>query len=344
MSPRPDSSLRKRATAVSRNARLPAASERGGRLAERRRRPRRPKSWWRRLRRATRRPRNAILVAGIRGTARLVGALPIRLGLGIGRVCGALAHRALGRPRRLALAHLQVAFPAWSAAHRRDVVRAMFRHAGMSFAELALWPRLRDGDYVRLDPDDAAVLDAALAAGRGVVIVTGHVGNWELGAAAIAHRGYPLTVVARRVNDERLNALVASVRSGVGLRVVDRDDPRFVHALREDLARHRVVALLIDQDTRGAGVWVPFFGVPARTPPGAAVLALRAHAPVVAVFIERRPEGGHRIRMHDVAEVEGRARDRIVALTARMTAAIEAQIRRNPVEWVWWHQRWRRRA
>jgi KDO2-lipid IV(A) lauroyltransferase len=291
----------------------------------------------------SRRPRNAVLVAGIRGTARLVGLLPIGVGLGLGRALGTGADLVLGRPRRLALGHLAVAFPEWTPARRRAVVRAMFQHAGMSFAELALWRRLRDGDYVRVDPDGASVLDVALAGGRGAVVVTGHIGNWELLAAAMAHRGYPVTVVARRVNDERFNALVASTRASAGLRVVDRDDPRFVHALREDLHRNRVVALLIDQDTRGAGVWVPFFGVPARTPPGAAVLAMRARAPIVAAFIERRPDRGHLIRLHPVEEVEGRSRDRIVALTERMTAAIEAQIRRNPVEWVWWHQRWRRR-
>jgi KDO2-lipid IV(A) lauroyltransferase len=291
----------------------------------------------------SRRPRNAVLVAAIRGTARLVGLLPIGVGLGLGRALGTGADLTLGTPRRLALGHLAVAFPEWTPARRRAVVRAMFQHAGTSFAELALWPRLRDGDYVRVDPDGAAVLDAALAGGRGAVVVTGHIGNWELLAAAMAHRGYPVTVVARRVHDERFNALVASTRASVGLRVVDRDDPRFVHALREDLNRNRVVALLIDQDTRGAGVWVPFFGVPARTPPGAAVLAMRARAPIVAAFIERLPEGGHLIRLHPVVEVDGRSRDRIAGLTERMTAAIEAQIRRNPVEWVWWHQRWRRR-
>jgi KDO2-lipid IV(A) lauroyltransferase len=317
------------------------ASSRGPR---RPRRPRRRKSWWRRLRRATRRPRNAVLVAAIRGTGLVVGALPVSVGLGLGRGFGLAAHRVLGTPRRLALAHLGIAFPDWSMPRRQAVVRTMFQHAGASFAELSLWPRLRDGDYVHLDPRGAAVLDDALAGGRGAVVITGHVGNWELLAAAMAHRGYPVTVVARRVNDERFNALVASIRAGAGLRVVDRDDPRFVHILREDLARGRIVALLIDQDTRGAGVWVPFFGVPARTPPGAAVLALRARAPLVTAFIERRPEGGHLVRLQAVEDVEGRSRDRIVVLTARMTAAIEAQIRHNPAEWVWWHQRWRRRA
>jgi KDO2-lipid IV(A) lauroyltransferase len=87
---------------------------------------------------------------------------------------------------------------------------------------------------------------------------------------------------------------------------------------------------------------VPFFGRPARTPPGAALLALRTGAPVVTAFIERRPEGGHRVRFAAVPPVEGRGHGAVVALTARFTAAIEAQLRRAPAEWVWWHERWRR--
>ena len=113
--------------------------------------------------------------------------------------------------------------------------------------------------------------------------------------------------------------------------------------MREALARNRIVAILIDQDSRGAGVFVPFFGRPAHTPPGAAVLALRTRAPVVTVFIERRPRG----RAPDHASSACRSRRRagrgqITELTARFTAAIEAAIRRAPAEWVWWHERWRR--
>ena len=98
---------------------------------------------------------------------------------------------------------------------------------------------------------------------------------------------------------------------------------------------------LIDQDTHGAGVFVPFFGRPAHTPPGAALLALRGRVPVITAFIQRRPGGGHLVRMAAVPLGEGNGRGRVTELTARFTAAIEAQIRRAPAEWVWWHERWR---
>jgi KDO2-lipid IV(A) lauroyltransferase len=268
--------------------------------------------------------------------------LPVPVALGLGRALGSVAYLLLGTPRRLALHHVAMAFPELTPAARRATVRTTFRHAGESFAELALWPKLaRRPDYVQVE--GAEVLDDALAAGRGAIAVAGHLGNWELLAATIAGRGYPLTVVARRVNDLRFHALIARFRTTVGIEILIRDEPTFASAARTALARNRIVALLIDQDSgRSGGVFVPFFGRPSRTQPGAALLALRTRVPVATAFIERRPGGGHRIRLTSVPIEEGRGHGAVVALTARFTAAIEAQLRRAPAEWVWWHERWRR--
>ena len=145
------------------------------------------------------------------------------------------------------------------------------------------------------------------------------------------------------MNDMRFHALIARFRTGAGLEVLLRDDPAFLTTVRDALRRNRIVALLVDQDTgRGAGVFVPFFGRLARTPPGAALLALRTHTPIVTAFIERRAGGGHLIRIRPVPTDGRRGRGEVVALTAAFTAEIEGQIRRAPAEWVWWHERWRR--
>jgi len=299
------------------------------------------RSLWRRLRRATRDPRNAALARAIGGFSRALGALPMPAALAVGRGLGTAAHALLATPRRLAVAHMGLAFPELDLATRRRLVRATFRHAGQAFAELSLFETiLRRPDYIRLEGVEA--LDTALARGRGAIAVTGHVGNWELLAAWAAAIGYPITVVVRRVNDLRFHSLIVRFRAAAGVEVLVRDDPRFVAAVGDALRRNRVVAMLIDQDTRGAGVFVPFFGRPAHTPPGAALLALRARVPVVTTFIERRPEGGHLVRVSPVPAELPRGREGVRELTARLTAAIEAQIRRSPAEWVWWHERWRK--
>jgi len=299
------------------------------------------RSLWRRLRRATRDPRNAALARAIGGFSRALGALPMPAALAVGRGLGTAAHALLATPRRLAVAHMGLAFPELDLATRRRLVRATFRHAGQAFAELSLFETiLRRPGYIRLEGVEA--LDTALARGRGAIAVTGHVGNWELLAAWAAAIGYPITVVVRRVNDLRFHSLIVRFRAAAGVEVLVRDDPRFVAAVGDALRRNRVVAMLIDQDTRGAGVFVPFFGRPAHTPPGAALLALRARVPVVTTFIERRPEGGHLVRVSPVPAELPRGREGVRELTARLTAAIEAQIRRSPAEWVWWHERWRK--
>jgi KDO2-lipid IV(A) lauroyltransferase len=304
--------------------------------------PPRTKTLWRRFRRATRGPRNALLARGILLVARAVGALPVPVALALGRGLGAGAYACLGRARRLALAHVAIAFPDLDEPARRALVRATFRHAGMAYAELAAWRRLAaDPDYVRIERKD--LLDDALRAGRGCLVVTGHCGNWELLASRIASLGVPLTVVARRVNDERFDALIRGYRGGAGMEILLRDDPRFLAAVRDALGRNRVVALLIDQDSAGGGVFVPFFGRLAHTPPGAAILAFRTKAPVLASFIRRRPDGGHLITFETMPVPPSAGAGKVTELTATFTAAIEAAIRRAPAEWVWWHERWRRR-
>ena len=303
--------------------------------------PPRRRSLWKRFRRATRGPRNAVLARAIWGTGRAIGTLPPPAALAVGRALGRGAHALLGTPRRLAWKHVGMAFPELDEAARARIVRATFEHAGQSFAELGSWRQLARLDgYVRID--NLAALDAALAEGRGTIAVTGHVGNWELLAATIAERGYALSVVARRVNDVRFDALITRFRGDRGMEILNRDAPDFLAQVRAALAHNHIVAILMDQDSRGGGVFVPFFGRPAHTPPGAAVLALRTRAPVVTVFIRRRPEGGHVITFERVPIHHGAGRGQLTALTARFTAAIEAAIRTSPAEWVWWHERWRR--
>ena len=302
--------------------------------------PQRHRSAWRRFRRATRGPRNAVLARILGWVASAVGLLPVSTARALGGALGTAAHRLLALPRGLALRHVALAFPDLDEPARRVLVRDTFRHAGESYAELAVFPKIaRDPDYVHVE---RAALDAALARGGGALAITGHVGNWELLAATMARRGLALTVVARKVNDPRFDALITRFRGGAGMSILLRDDPKFLTAVRDALAQNRVVALLIDQDSRGGGVFVPFFGRPAHTPPGAAILALRTKAPVVSVFIHRRPEGGHTIRFDALPIEPGAGAGRVLALTAQFTAAIEAAIRRSPSEWVWWHERWRR--
>lgn len=302
-----------------------------------------------RLRSTYRASRDRLFVALTRGGRRLMRAVGVRRGL---RLAGALARPlplVLREPTRLAHEHLALALPGLSAEERARIVREMYRGLACSLVEVLLLEDLvRDpGRYV--DADGLELMDEALAAGKGVVAITGHIGNWELLAAYFAARGYPVTVIATPVKGSGLNAENVALRARVGVETVLRDGPGASRDILRTLRRGRILAILMDQDTRGQAAFVPYFGRAARTPVGPAVLAQRTGARLVGVFIHRMPDGRHRItvRRPDLPEPpagKAEAAAWIVDATARLTALIEEEVRRHPAEWVWWHRRWRRRA
>ena len=191
--------------------------------------------------------------------------------------------------------------------------------------------------------DGAENLFDALQDRRGVIFTTGHCGTWELMSARLPIAGVPLATAARELDDPRLDNLVTALRSRFGTEVIVRGPSAGKHMVRA-LAANRVAALLIDQDIRAVpGVFVPFFGRPAWTPSGAAMLAVRKRCPVVPGFIHRRPDGTHKIEIHRPLSMpsDGTIEDRVEEVTAAATAAIERQIRAHPEQWVWMHRRWR---
>jgi len=256
-----------------------------------------------------------------------------------GRLLGSAGWRLAGRDRRRTLEHLAVAFPELPALARRRLGRACFRHLGAMLGE-AIWIARRGPDEVlrrvRLEGWDR--LESLRALGRPILILTGHCGNWELLAAALNVRGLGMAVVARELDDPGLQARLLGLRERFGTRTILRGTPGAARQLLKTLRSGGALGMLIDQDTRVEGVWVDFFGRPAYTPVGAADIAIRLGATVLPTFIERLADGSHLARVGPPLAVPPDP----VAATAAMTAAIEAQIRRVPEQWVWLHRRWRR--
>ena len=185
-------------------------------------------------------------------------------------------------------------------------------------------------------------LHAALAGGRGVFILAGHCGNWELAAARIS-RDIPVTGLARPMANPLVEATIEALRSAAGNRTLNaRDSARGVLRL---LRRGEAVGMLLDQSAlRNERVFVPFLGRPAATNLGLAMLALKTGAPVLPAFSAREADGRHRVWIGapiPLAETGDRA-TRIGVSTARYTAAIEAYVRRYPEQWFWVHNRWKR--
>ncbi len=272
-------------------------------------------------------------------------ALPQALALRLARKLGSLSYYLLSRERKRALEHLRIAFPReMSEGQRRQVARRSFEHLAMNAAELAQSRKIRSKleSYVTVAGQEH--LDRALSQGKGVIWITGHLGNWELLAWYWAHKGYKLHVVARAVYDERLNRLLMGVREEAGVSVILRDSPKAGREILGALKRRESLAMLIDQDTRVKGVMADFFGRKANTPAGPALLAVRQGVPVVAGFIRRVSYCKHEIVISPPVEVirTGDLKEDVLLNTERFNRILEGYIRAHPEQWVWMHRRWRR--
>lgn len=297
---------------------------------------------------ASRRRRDALVHVLFRAITPLFSNLSWERCQRVGPGIGDLGWRVGRRDRERALAHLALAFPDLGAADRVRLGRASFRHFGTVLAE-CLHLRAADCTVVRrvVSASGWEHVAAARAAKRPILILTGHCGNWELLAAWLNCQGLGMAVVARALEDAFMDRALLGLRARFGTETIARGSMTAARRLLAVLRGGGALGMLIDQDTKVDGVWVPFFGHPAYTPVGAAQIALRQRAVVLPTFIERLasddPAGeGHRGHHHIHIQPPLELPEDATAATAAMTLAIETQVRRRPEQWVWMHRRWRR--
>jgi KDO2-lipid IV(A) lauroyltransferase len=281
----------------------------------------------------------ALLNAGLRVLTGTLGNLSWPAAQRAGRAIGALGWRLSRRDRRRTLDHLALAYPELTDTERLRLGRDCFRHHGTTLGECLHLFR-RDCGFVAsvVEVRGWEEIEKARAADRPILILTGHCGNWELLAAAINCRGLGMAVVARPLDEPDQQRMLAGLRARFGTPTIARGSEGAARQLLATLRRGGVLGMLIDQDTKVDGVWVPFFGRPAFTPVGAAKIALRQNTAVLPTFIERLPDGRHLATFHPALDLPGDPTE----ATALMTAKIEEQVRRRPEQWVWMHRRWRR--
>jgi KDO2-lipid IV(A) lauroyltransferase len=276
------------------------------------------------------RTKNTFLYLLMRGGLIVVQRLPLR---GFLRLMGCLSPYLFRREARRAREHLRMTLPYLDPV---KTTRRMFVHFSESIWELS---RLHQS-VPDLGADARRVFDEALAEGKGAVVISGHVGNWEILGQAIAAAGYPIATIAKPSYDPRVTRWLDEWRSYHGLRIIWRDQNSGKAILRA-LRSNYLMAFLIDQDTKTAGDYVPFFGRPAFTPTTPAALALRTGAPVIFCWHHRHGKR-HKITVERVAFARSGDHQRdITALTALLTARLESVIRTAPEQWVWMHRRWR---
>ena len=276
----------------------------------------------------------------------VIGALPRALARLIGAGIGAIAFRMLTRLRQTGLKNLQVAFPELSQSERSCILRREYRHLGHQLAEFCQMPaytREVSGRLIRYEGIDNYL--AARHEGKGVLVLTGHLGSWELSSFYHSMMGHPMGLVIRRLDNPLVDAFVNKIRCQHGNKVIHKDD--FARGLIESMRAGETVGILMDTNmTPPQGVFVPFFGRLACTALGMARVALRTGAAVLPGFLVwEDTEQKYVLRFGERIELiqTGDTNQDAVTNTARFTAVIESYIRRYPDQWLWMHRRWKTR-
>lgn len=277
---------------------------------------------------------------GVIGALRRVGMGPAgAVGAGLGK----LGYRPLAIRREVVERQLRAAFPTLPPDEVRRIARASYANLGRTTTETALLP-LYDRERIIDMFDDVegwSIVEERLARGKGLILVSGHLGNWEVGGAYLAARGLPMHAVARYMENPLFDRYLTRTRERIGMAIVHDDEA--VRRVPRALRNGNAVAFLVDQGAVGlASTWVPFFGRLAKTPRGPAVFALRLAAPVVFGVAIRQPSGRFRLTFEPIDTTPtGDLEADVERIVTDYTAALERWVRRAPEQYFWHHRRWK---
>ena len=276
-----------------------------------------------------------------RGLDAAVSRLPERAAEPVGSAIGSIVRRPLGIRRNTVIENLRRAFPEATPAWIEATARRSYGHLGREVVAMVRLSRLSPQEVIELtDVPTWGEVQAALAEGKGALLVTGHYGNWEVAAAAVAARGVPISAVVKPQRNKLVDGMVEAARARLGIGTIRISKaPRQVPRV---LAKGGVVGIVADQDARDRGIWVPFFGIPASTFRGPAQFALKFDAAVFASIARRLPDGRYRVEGTRIPVVRtGDAQEDERRLTAALARHLEEEIRKDPGQYFWFHKRWK---
>ncbi len=279
------------------------------------------------------------------GMLSVLSVLPMALLTRAGATLGSLYYQLDGRRKRIALSNLRRVFGEEKGeAEIQRILKASYRQLGSALLEFAALPRLTPEKLEgRVHAEELEKIGRAHEGGRGVLLLTGHFGNWELLAQSAAIKGYPSNVIGREANVGLLHRYLVRHREAHGNRVIVKQ-----HAMRKILSalkRGETVGILCDQRGSSQGLLIDFLGHPAPTDADVARLILTSDAAVMTAFLARGPDNTHRIHISDpmVFEPTGDRDTDVYNVTRQYMRAFESFIRRYPEQWLWMHRRWLRR-
>ena len=277
---------------------------------------------------------------------KFLGVLPRKGAIGAGRLIAGAAYYLHGRLRRVGYRNLALALPELDRREQRAIIRGVFANLGRLLGEFSQFPKITPRNITNMvEYHGLENYTQASERGKGVLMLTGHVGAWELCAFAQGVYGHPLSFLVRPLDNPLLDRMISSYRELSGNRTINKN--KAVKPVLEVLRRGDDVGLLIDANTLpDQGVFCDFFGIPACSTTGLAVFALRADAPVVPGFLIWDHESKkHRLCFEPEVPLirTGDFKQEVMINTARFTKVIEGYARRYPDQWLWIHKRWHTR-
>ncbi len=225
------------------------------------------------------------------------------------------------------------------------VVRAVFRGFGEYLLEFFTMTKRLQPDFIESNVTIKGIeyLNEVLKKGKGGIVVSAHLGNWEMGGAVLPMLGFPLSVVALAHKDPRVNALFNAQREAFGAMVIQTDVA--VRRVVEHLHQNRLVAILADRDFGNRGLIMDFWGRKTMIPKGAAFFSLKTGVPIVPVFFIRTEQDRFKIDIYPPIEPpvlqEGKITDKLAEDYIRQyLTIIEDEIRKNPSQWLLFREFW----
>lgn len=277
------------------------------------------------------------------GVAHGLQALPLPVVRRVARIAASLFWNVLPIRRALTVRQLQVAFPDMGEEEVRNIARESYRHLVTTIFELMWTPRLDDDTIQRiLRVRNPELVERAARRGHGMILMSGHFGNWEWLSIAVARLlSISFTVIVHPIHNHRVDRLVEGWRGRFGNRTVPLGVSirEIIHTLRNRGA----VALLADQSGPSGSIYVRFFGRPAATYEGPAMFALRIGAPVIMGYCIRGTDGNFEVRIEEIPtdDLDGPSERNVRELTRRHVRALERMVREYPAQWLWQHKRWK---
>lgn len=222
----------------------------------------------------------------------------------------------------------------------KTIARESLERFGPMAVEVLRFPLLnKDNILEKVQVEGWEHLEAAAAEGRGIVMTTGHFGNWELLGALIGLRGFRLLSIARHQNQGGMNKLINEYREMVGQEITyNRGENHFFQIVRK-LKQKYVIGVIFDQDTNDIGANIPIFGKQCIVPDGAAALSRIDKAPIVPIFIHDDKDGVAKARIYPPLHCNDK--NDYTPTMEKLVGILENEIRENPSMWFWVHDRWK---